>query len=100
MPAIGDDREIVARKEHCCDLCGLRIRKGARYWLREGVEGREHWRMRMHAVCRHAAEAWRLDDWDDWQQSSDDGTMFAESIGLTPAGLLNLGAEILRGARQ
>ena len=67
MPTIGQDREIVARKEHCCGLCGLRIRKSARYWMREGVEGREHWRFRMHAVCRANADDWTDQDWEEWR---------------------------------
>jgi hypothetical protein len=67
VPTIGPDREIVARKEHCCDLCGLRIRRRARYWMREGVEGRVHWRLRMHAVCRANTDEWTDQDWEEWR---------------------------------
>ena len=64
MPAIGPDRIVKARKPHKCDLCGLHIRRRATYVLREGADGREHWRMRMHPVCEHAASRWDLDDWE------------------------------------
>ena len=95
MTAIGDDREIVARKEHRCDLCGLRIRRRAKYWMREGVEGREHWRLRMHAVCRHASRDWDDQDWmchDEWE-------FRRVELGLRADWMFYLYAEILRGAR-
>ena len=98
MPTLGQDREIRARKEHRCDLCGLRIRRRAKYWLRQGVEGREHWRLRMHAVCRAAADEWDWIDWDEWR-IGDEYEFRRYSLGLTSGGLLNLVAEILRASR-
>lgn len=64
MPTIGPDRIVKSRKEHKCDLCGRRIRRGATYVYREGVEGREHWRMKMHPVCEHKTEVWGIEDWE------------------------------------
>jgi len=76
MPATQPDRIVKSRKgdnsnpqipRHICDLCGLRIRKGATYVLRECVDGREHWRLRMHPVCEAATESWTLYDWEEWR---------------------------------
>jgi hypothetical protein len=58
---------VKASKQHKCDLCGLRIRKGATYWLREGADGPVHWRMRMHPVCRSASDEWSWIDWEEWR---------------------------------
>ena len=46
-----EDREVKSRKEHRCSLCGLRIRKGAKYIRRLGVDSSEHITMKMHSVC-------------------------------------------------
>jgi len=90
MPHITPDRLTRANRDHRCDLCGLRIRRRATYYVREGVEGREHWRLRMHAICRHAA------DWESWTVY--DALEFRRlDLGLTPAGLLSLAVEILGG---
>lgn len=55
--------EVKARKEYKCCLCGLRIRKGAKYIRRTGVdEGVVT--MRMHAVCEDASKKWDVMDWE------------------------------------
>ena len=95
MPTIGPDRLIKARKPHRCYLCGLRIRKGATYYQRAGVEGAEHWSIRMHAVCRDASSGWDEDDWmthDEWEFRRNE-------LGMRPDWMFYLYAEILRGAR-
>jgi hypothetical protein len=94
MPTIGTDRTIRARKEHKCDLCGLRIRKGATYVYREGVEGREHWRLRMHPVCDDATA-----DWDPilWECLGDHADFRHYELDLQPHTVLNIVAEILGG---
>ena len=98
MPTIGPDKLTRARRDHRCDLCGLRIRRRATYYVREGVEGREHRRLRMHAVCRHAAADWGESEWEAW---IGDGYAFRwYELDLTPAGLLSLFFEILGGARR
>jgi len=73
------DREVKARKEHKCCLCGLRIRKGAMHWQRK-VYDSVPFVMRMHAVCRHASK-----DWDqlDWESFMDDFVEFRKyDLGL------------------
>ena len=90
---------MTARLNHRCDLCGLRIRWGARYWLRKGVEGSEHWLLRMHAVCRDATADWDWIDWEEWE-IGDEYEFRRNSLELTSGGLLNLMAEILRGANE
>ena len=98
MPTIGPDRKVRASKEHRCDLCGLRIRKRARYWMREGVEGREHWRLRMHAVCRDASMDWDWIDGEEWKIGNE-YDFRRNSLDLSPGVLAGLVAEILRGAQ-
>lgn len=99
MPTIGPDKLIRARKQHRCDLCGRRIRKGATYYLREGVEGREHWRLKMHAVCRDATLDWDLDQWEVWTPGN--APEFQRyDLWLTPAGLLSLFCEIMNGGKR
>lgn len=58
------DSRPKARKEYRCDLCGLRIRKGARHVRRDGVFDREFVSSRMHAVCESHTRDWDLDDWE------------------------------------
>jgi hypothetical protein len=94
MPAIGHDRTIKARKEHRCDLCGLRIRRGATYVYREGVEGREHWRLRMHPVCDDATADW---DYQEWETNIDAADFRYHELYLRRGTVLNIAAEILRG---
>jgi len=96
MPTIGPDRVIKARKQHKCDLCGLRIRKGATYVYREGVEGKEHWRLRMHPVCDNVTSRW---DYVDWESMSDELDFRQYDLGLTSGTVLRIVAEILRGGR-
>jgi hypothetical protein len=96
MPTLGPDQLIKARKKHRCHLCGLRIRKGATYYLREGAEGTEHWRVRMHAVCRNVSSGWDDDDWmchNEWDFRQYD-------LDLTPAGLLGLMMEIFKRKKK
>ena len=96
MPTLGPDRVIKARKEHRCSLCGLRIRRGATYVFRQGVEGREHWRMRMHAVCDDATSRW---DYVDWESMSDEADFRHYDLGITSGTVLRIVAEILRGRK-
>ena len=67
MAATEPDRIVEANKQHVCDLCGLRIRKGATYVLREGVFGSIHWRFRMHPVCKSKTASWHWTDWEEWR---------------------------------
>ena len=67
MPATQPDRIVKARTEHKCSLCGLRIRRGATYVLREGADGPFHWRFRMHLVCEAATKDWDWIDWEEWK---------------------------------
>lgn len=61
------DREVKARKQHRCLLCGLRIRKGAMYWQRKCYSDEFPPNvMKMHAVCREASSGWGWDDWETW----------------------------------
>ncbi len=99
MPTIGPDKLTRAAKNHRCDLCGRRIRRRATYYLREGAEGREHWRLRMHAVCRHATAGWDIYDWEAWSLS-DSWHFRHHDLDMTPAGLLSLAVEILRCGRK
>jgi hypothetical protein len=96
MPTLGTDRIIKARKQHACSLCGLRIRKGATYVYREGVEGRDHWRLRMHFVCDDATS-----DWDPmlWEYLCDPADFRNYELDLRHGTVLSLVAEILRGGK-
>ena len=96
MPTLGPDRIVKARKEHKCDLCGLRIRKGATYVYREGAEGGEHWRLRMHPVCEDATH-----DWDDinWEIAFDAIDFRCYELDLRRGTVLAIAAEILRGGK-
>lgn len=84
---VNQDRLIRARKEHHCDLCGLRIRKGAKHAVRTGVDGREHWRMRMHIVCREATYGW---DGLDWECGWDEHDFRRNELQLRPTTVANL----------
>ena len=93
MPTVAD-RIVKARKKHKCDLCGLRIRSGATHVLREGVEGREHWRMRMHPVCEDATSDV---DYVEWESLFDAIDFRYYELYLRRGTVLNIVAEILRG---
>ena len=59
------DREVRGRKEYFCQLCGLRIRKGAKRIVRFGVDSGDPITSRMHAVCSETAgENWDELDWE------------------------------------
>jgi hypothetical protein len=96
MPTLGPDRTIKARKEHRCDLCGLRIRKGATYVYREGVEGRDHWRMRMHPSCEAATHDW---DTEERECNTDPANFRYYELYLRRGTVLNIAAEILGGGK-
>jgi hypothetical protein len=91
---VNPDRLIQARKQHRCDLCGLRIRKGAQHILRTGVDGREHWRMRMHLVCRDATNEW---DEEDWECGWDEYDFRRHELQLRQTTVPNFVATILGG---
>lgn len=56
--------DIVARKEHTCYLCQLKIAKGETYCLNEGVEsGAGFLRTRMHNKCFKLTAGWDEDHW-------------------------------------
>jgi len=61
------DREVRGRKEYICQLCGLRIRKGAKHVVRFGVDCGQPISSRFHAVCNDTA----IENWDemDWECS-------------------------------
>lgn len=61
----GQDREVKSRKQHRCALCGLRIKKGAKYWTRCGVGDGGFWTLKMHAVCKSKSDKW---DWWQWEE--------------------------------
>ena len=96
MPATRPDRIVKARHQHRCGLCGLRIRRGATYVLREGADGPAHWRLKMHPVCKAATRDW--DDWD-WEGIDCPHDFRRFSLELTPEGMRSLVAEIMRGAQ-
>lgn len=96
MPTLGPDRTIRARTDHRCDLCGLRIRRGATYVCREGVDGGDHWRLRMHPVCDDATR-----DWDEiaWECNLDAVDFRYYELDLNRGTVLNIAAEILGGGK-
>ena len=96
MPTLGPDKIIKARKEHTCSLCGLRIRRGATYVYRKGVEGKEHWRLRMHAVCDDATSDW---DYQEWESRPDDFAFRHYVLDLRPGTVMRIVAEILGGGK-
>ena len=96
MPTLGPDRIIKARKEHRCSLCGLRIRKGATYVFREGVEGKEHWRLRMHFVCDDATSDW---DWFEWETRGYPEDFRNYVLDLRPGTVMRIVAEVLGGGK-
>ena len=97
MPTLGPYKLVRAVKEHKCDLCGLRIRRRATYLLREGVEGREHWRMRMHPVCEAQTHRW---DATDWECSTDEIDFRWHELYLRPLTLPNIVAELFGGPKH
>ena len=96
MATLGPDKIVKARKEHRCSLCGLRIRKGATYVYREGVEGRHHWRMKMHPVCEDATHDW---DYTEWEIVLDPIDFRYHELYLRRNTVLNVVSEILRGGK-
>lgn len=96
MSTLGPDRAIKSRTEHKCDLCGLRIRRGATYVYREGVEGREHWRMRMHFVCEAATDKWSQIDWECGLDPLD---FRRYELDLRRGTVLNIVTEMLKGIK-
>ncbi len=97
MPTLGPDKIVRAARDHKCDLCGLRIRRRATYLLREGVDGSEHWRMRMHPVCEAQTHRWDAVDWECCSDGSQPDFRWHE-LYLRPLTLPNIVAEILGGA--
>jgi hypothetical protein len=95
MPTLAPDRLTRANRDHRCDLCGLRIRRGATYYVREGAKGREHWRLRMHAVCRDRVADYDDIDWECWRPRVYEHDFRHDYLGLTAACLLSLAVEIL-----
>lgn len=59
-----EEREVKARREHKCCLCGFRIRKRAKHIVRFGFDEDGPVRMRMHAVCEDATRKWDEMDWE------------------------------------
>lgn len=57
-----EDTEPRGRKQYTCDLCGLRIRKGAKHVRRVGVSFGRLYTGRYHAVCEAATH-----DWDEYE---------------------------------
>ena len=59
-----DDVERTARKQHKCFICAGPIEPKTKYVERNGVDGREHIRMRMHPVCKTYSDDWDDGDWE------------------------------------
>ena len=70
--------EVRGRKEFVCELCGLRIRKGAKHLVIVGIMDGELSSGRRHAVCNDATS-----DWDDldWEYGIDTAA-FRQELGL------------------
>lgn len=63
MPTL-TSKLVRGRKEHRCDLCGLRIRRGARHVVRTGFDDGKPWRFRAHEICDSKTRDWTTDDWE------------------------------------
>lgn len=57
-------RSVRGRKQHTCDLCGLRIRRGVRHVVGSGVFDGRPFRVRYHAVCHAKTAGWDECDWE------------------------------------
>lgn len=57
-------RAVRGRKQHCCELCGLRIRRGAKHVVASGVWDGRPVRCRYHAVCLSKTAGWDAMDWE------------------------------------
>lgn len=64
MTDFADIRSVRGRKEHVCDLCRLRIRRGAKHVVSSGMCGGRPFRQRFHAVCLSKTEGWSVMDWE------------------------------------
>lgn len=65
-----NESEPIARKDHICDLCGLKIHKGEKHVSRSGVGDNGIVRMHMHPRCEAITKDWKDDDWlyhDEWE---------------------------------
>lgn len=60
------DTRPRASKQYRCELCGLRIRKGARHVARRGADSDYGgvFTARMHEVCESKTKGWGYDDWE------------------------------------
>lgn len=52
------------RKAYRCDLCGLKIKKGAKHWAIVGKLDGKVYTSRCHAVCNQATRNWDQMDFD------------------------------------
>jgi len=64
MSDFAEVRSVVGRKQHVCDLCDLRIRRGAKHVVASGVFEGIPFRQRYHAVCLSKTTGWDQTDWD------------------------------------
>lgn len=71
--------DVCGRKQHRCDLCGLRIRKGAKHLsITASLDG-TILTVHRHACCDRAT--WMWDDMD-WETSCDEATFRRYELGL------------------
>lgn len=60
-----DNKVVRARKQHVCDLCNWRIRKGAKHVSRRGVDSELGFvTCHMHEVCEAQTHDWTEGDWE------------------------------------
>ena len=61
---------VVGRKQHRCDLCGLEILPGVKHRLAKVKDGGEFYEFRYHPICDRVTV---LDRWDDidWESGTD-----------------------------
>lgn len=64
--SVQNDKIVRGRKAHECDLCGLRIRRGATHWNLRGIGQDGPYDMRSHLVCYATIAKWPWQDQADW----------------------------------
>lgn len=57
-------KTVIARKDHNCNFCGLKINRGENYHTSFNIDGRESYAWKSHTDCQKLAEIFLEDEND------------------------------------